>query len=164
MRRTVVTGSLGGGGMALAVFVLFIVMDWLVNIEAVAQVLFYLILIGTVAGAVGALPAAVVLALAAPWLAGRPRRSRLVPALACAAGSVLPLFLLATLLAGTDWSPPGFDPVFWSPTILAAILGAWRGPYLVGARSAEAPAPPAGAEDAGDAGKRGEGAGKTPEA
>ncbi|GIH92526.1 hypothetical protein Psi01_31560 [Planobispora siamensis] len=93
-------------------------------------------LLGLFTGLVVALPVAPVMALAAPWLAVRPARARLVCACACAIAT-------AALEAGIILVSGGWESSFFGnplllgpPLVIAAVVGHRYGPALV--------APPAG--------------------
>ncbi|MBG0832241.1 hypothetical protein HS041_31530 [Planomonospora sp. ID67723] len=104
-------------------------------------------LVGLVVGLVVALPVAPVVALAAPWLAGRPEQARLV--CACAYGLAAAAFetAIVAVSGGEDWGRSFFaNPLFLVPPLVIALIVGYRyGPRLIDG----APEPPQPSEGTG---------------
>ncbi|GAA3441894.1 hypothetical protein [Planomonospora venezuelensis] len=150
VRRTIVTGALGGAGTGLVMLVLtglllrdLGLLDFDEMLPQLWQTSFFSIVLGLLAGVVAALPVAAVMALAVRWLAVRRVRAQLVCASACAVAAVVLTGVIIMLVAGTaPWEWFAAHPAPWVPVVAAAGLGSWRGPYLVAGRSAAGSAAP----------------------
>ncbi|WP_433258235.1 hypothetical protein ACQPYK_22880 [Streptosporangium sp. CA-135522] len=140
MARTIATGALGGAATGAVTAIVFLVsaavdadsVRWVEFAVGLVELPLLCAVVGLPAGALVALPALIVLLPAARWSAGRPWRARLTGASACAL-SLAGLNTAAGLLTGGIRALLWVSPVLAVPALaMAAAVGVWRGPDLVG--------------------------------